>query len=67
MTITIATPVATRFDATNDPRDNHNDLNLARFAREMTLDAFGFRAAWTLDQELFIDRQPDDPPIRGSA
>lgn len=57
---TIAVSTASRVYPTFDPGRRHR----ADFARQATIDAFGWRHARTLDQGDFIDRKPSGDHTR---
>ncbi len=56
----------TTLPARNSSRADHacipGQRHRANFARQATIDAFGWRFARALDQANFVDRQPGDMP-----
>ena len=56
---TFPTRNSSRVDLPNNPGQRHR----ANFARQATIDAFGYRHGKALDQAGFIDRLPGDLPM----
>ena len=58
--MSITTPSSRRLGRA---RNSHNDRrHRANFARQATIDAFGWRFARALDQAGFVDRAPGEMP-----
>ena len=58
----ITTPDVRRLGRTNHPFDPDR-RHRASFARQTTIDAFGWRYARALDQGDFLDRLPGEMPL----
>ncbi len=58
--MSITTPSPRRSSARSNPHSDRRQR--ADFARQATIDAFGWRFARALDQADFVDRAPGDMP-----
>ena len=60
--MSLTTPPA-RGSSRTGKSSNPDRRHRANFARQATIDAFGWRFARALDQADFLDRRPDQAPL----